>query len=428
LIASIVTVIYSSLGGLRGVLITDFFQFIISMIGSVWAASIIVNLPEVGGISELITHERVSGKLNVLPDFNDPSVLIPVFVIPIAVQWWSVWYPGSEPGGGGYVAQRMLSAKNENHAIGATFLFNAAHYALRPWPWILIALASLIIFPDLASLQNAFPQIEKEIVQNDLGYPAMLTYLPHGLLGVVVASLIAAFMSTISTHLNWGSSYLVHDFYKRFLKPEASEKELVAVGRWSTVFLMLFSAIFALLLSNALQAFNILLSIGAGTGLIYILRWFWYRINAYTEITGMVVSFIVAIYFQVIHPLLGYEPITTYIQLILSIGITTVAWLIITIITPPENDEVLIRFYKLVKPDGPGWFPVKGLVTEKVKGSSLPLEILSVLVGCLTIYCTLFATGFWIYGESMTGIILTISALLGAFLLIFLWKRINPFR
>jgi Na+/proline symporter len=323
LVASVITVIYSSMGGLKGVIITDFFQFILAMGATFWAAYFLVDLPQIGSLDNLLSHPNVIPKLNFIPDLSQRELLITLFVLPIAVQWWSVWYPGAEPGGGGYIAQRMLSAKDEKNAIWATMLFNFAHYAIRPWPWILIALASLIIFPDLASIQTAFPQIDPGIIRDDLAYPAMMTLLPAGAIGLVVASLIAAFMSTISSHLNWGSSYVVYDFYQRFINPSASEKQLVAVGRWSTLFLMLFSALFALVLSNALQAFQILLQIGAGTGLLFILRWFWYRINAYSELTAMLVSFVLAIYFQIIHVALGFDAIANDLQFLLSVGITT---------------------------------------------------------------------------------------------------------
>ena len=285
--ASIITVAYSSLGGLRGVILTDFLQFIVAMIGSIAAAIYVVNLPEVGGIHQLMEHPVVATKLHIIPDLSNREMFITLLVIPLAVQWWSVWYPGAEPGGGGYIAQRMLSAKNEKHAVSATFLFNITHYALRPWPWILIALASLVVYPDLASIQEAFPHVSESKLGNDLGYSAMLLTLPKGLLGIVVASLIAAYMSTISTHLNWGSSYVAYDFYQRFIRPDATEKQMVNIGRISTVVLMILAGLFALALTNALDAFQILLSIGAGTGSLFILRWFWWRINAYSEITGV---------------------------------------------------------------------------------------------------------------------------------------------
>ena len=262
--AGLITVIFSAMGGFKGVVYTDFILFFVAMGGAIGAAYYLVNIPEVGGLEALMADEQVINKLSILPDFNDKQALITLFVIPLAVQWWSSWYPGAEPGGGGYIAQRMLAAKDENHAIGATFFFNIMHYALRPWPWIIVALASLVIFPDLASIQEAFPTITNDKLGHDLAYSAMLTKLPSGLLGLVLASLIAAYMSTISTQLNWGSSYIVYDFYKQQINPKASEKRLVTVGRISTVILMVFSALLALLLQNALQLFEVLLVFGAG--------------------------------------------------------------------------------------------------------------------------------------------------------------------
>ena len=428
LIASVVTVIYTSLGGLRGVILTDFFQFILAMVGIIWACIVVLQLPEVGGLSGLLTHENVSGKLNLLPDFTDSTQLIPLFILPLAVQWWSVWYPGAEPGGGGYIAQRMLSAKDETNAVGATLLFNVAHYALRPWPWILIALASLIVFPDLDSLQQAFPNIKSSVIQDDLAFPAMLTFLPTGLLGLVIASLIAAFMSTISTHLNWGSSYLVNDFYLRFINPNAGDKQLVRIGRISTVVLMILAALFALALENALQAFNILLQIGAGTGLIFILRWFWWRINAYSELAAMVISFVVALYFEFLHP----SEIADHWKLLMGIGITTVGWVTVTFMTPPTDQGTLSKFYRLIRPAKGGWMPVieRGLETgtiqqDTVQTGKLPLEIAAMLVGSLSVYSALFATGFWIYGNTMSGLVSTIVAAGGAYFLFRVWNRLH---
>ncbi|MGI9546159.1 MAG: sodium:solute symporter family protein, partial [Flavobacteriaceae bacterium] len=292
--AGLITVTFSALGGFKGVIYTDFILFFVAMCGAIGAAYYLVNLPEVGGIASLMANEHVVDKLSILPDLDNTHALITLLIIPLAVQWWSSWYPGAEPGGGGYIAQRMLAAKNENHAIGATFFFNIMHYALRPWPWILVALASLVVFPDIASIHEAFPNVADDKLGHDLAYSAMLTKLPSGLLGLVLASLVAAYMSTISTQLNWGSSYIVFDFYKEQINPKASEKRLVAVGRLSTVVLMVFSAILALLLQNALQLFEVLLVFGAGTGLIFILRWFWWRINAWSEITAMFASGIIS--------------------------------------------------------------------------------------------------------------------------------------
>jgi len=432
LLASLVTVVYSTLGGLRGILLTDFFQFIIAMVGTVWAAIVILNLPEVGGLSGLLEHDNVVGKLNMLPDFNNKELFISILIIPLAVQWWASYYPGAEPGGGGYIAQRMLAAKDEDNAMGATLFFNIAHYALRPWPWILIALASLVVFPDLESLRQAFPHISSDVVKHDLAYPAMLSYLPKGLLGLVVASLIAAFMSTISTHLNWGSSYITNDVYRRFVNKDAEEKDLVRVGRVSTVVLMIAAGIVALYLENAKEAFDIIVLMGAGTGLIFILRWFWWRINAFSEIAGMVISFLIAIYFKFVHVELGFEPLAGHIELVSSVGITTVVWLLVTFLTPADDHARLVDFYKKIKPAKVGWSPVlnkalaeKSIQPSEVHQGALPLQILAMLVGCFVVYSSLFGMGYWLYGQTNPAIIATIIAVVGGFILFRLWGRIR---
>jgi SSS family transporter len=427
LITSIITVIYTSIGGLKGVVLTDFFQFVLAMIGMVVAAVYIVNLPEVGGLSKMLAHPNVSGKLNFLPDFSDSKQLIPLFLMPLAVQWWSVWYPGAEPGGGGYIAQRMLSAKDEKNAVTATLFFNIAHYALRPWPWILIALASLIVFPDIASLQAAFPHLDPKVVKNDLAFSAMLNLLPAGLIGLLIAALLSAFMSTISTHLNWGSSYVVNDFYKRFLRPDAPQNELVNVGRISTVVLMIMAALLALALENALQAFNILLQIGAGTGLIFILRWFWWRVNAYSEITAMVVSFMLALYFE-----LGMEnPLPEHIKLLAGVGITTVAWVAVTFLTAPSSQETMLRFFKLIQPSPTGWKPVieKGIASGELDSNEiipgkLPNQILGMFLGCILVYSALFSIGFIIYGNMMPALLSGFVALISGYLMLKNWDKI----
>ncbi|MFN6080262.1 MAG: sodium:solute symporter family protein [Bacteroidota bacterium] len=427
LITSVITVIYTSIGGLKGVVLTDFFQFILAMAGMVIAAVYIVNLPEVGGLSKMLAHPNVSGKLNFLPDFSDSKQLIPLFLMPLAVQWWSVWYPGAEPGGGGYIAQRMLSAKDEKNAVTATLFFNIAHYALRPWPWILIALASLIVFPDIASLQAAFPHLDPKVVKNDLAFSAMLNLLPAGLIGLLIAALLSAFMSTISTHLNWGSSYVVNDFYKRFLRPDAPQNELVNVGRISTVVLMIMAALLALALENALQAFNILLQIGAGTGLIFILRWFWWRVNAYSEITAMVVSFMLALYFE-----LGMEnPLPEHIKLLAGVGITTLAWVTVTFLTAPSSQETMLRFFKLIQPSPTGWKPVieKGIASGELDSNEiipgkLPNQILGMFLGCILVYSALFSIGFIIYGNMMPALLSGFVALISGYLMLKNWDKI----
>lgn len=524
LIASVVTVIYTGLGGLRGVIITDFFQFILAMGGMIWAAIVIVNRPDINGLESLLAHPNLQGKLNFLPDFNNWEVLWPLFILPLAVQWWSVWYPGAEPGGGGYIVQRMLSAKDEKHAIGATLLFNISHYALRPWPWLLIALASLIYFPmkmspdpsspqvyvreDAADFLNehldpqaisflaegvehfskdpkqqknleefsrlsgivdqhpmslevrslayifhsknsdhtdpkkwsnplddetlvyihlAKPDIEISKLGHDLGFSLMLQFLPNGLLGLLLAALIAAFMSTISTHLNWGASYMVNDVYRRFLAPEASDKQLVNIGRIATVVLMILAAFLALALEDALGAFNIILQIGAGTGLLFILRWFWWRISAFSEIAAMLISFLVAVYFEWIHP---YE-IPNHAKLLWGIGITTIGWVAVTFLTRPTDSTTLIRFYRLIRPHSPGWDAViqNAIRAEELAApiptSSFMLELGSMFAGCFMVFGILFSTGFIIYGAYAQAAIGIGVASISAFIIYRNWSKIQ---
>ena len=416
LIACSVTIIYSVLGGLRAVIITDFVQFILAMIGSVFAMLYILNLPQIGGIKNLVLHENVRDSLSLFPDFSDPNSWIPVMFVPLAVQWWASYYPGAEPGGGGYIAQRMFSAKNENHAIGATLLFNICHYALRPWPWIIIALSSLIIFPDLKDIQSAFPRLPESKLGHDVAYPAMLTLLPPGLLGLVAASLIAAFMSTMSTQLNLGASYLVNDFYSRFINTSASEDKLVLVGRLFSVVSVIMGAGLGLLLTDASQAFQLLLMIGAGTGLIYILRWFWWRINAYTEIIAMVSSIIIAYYFNFINN--DYAP---WMELIIGALLTTSIWVFATFVTPPENDKTLKRFARIVNPGGPGWKNYKE--KNQAEEWSVPSGILSMLLGTVAVYSVLLATGSFIYGNYLVAIILTSSFIICTFFLFKVWFK-----
>jgi len=432
--AGLITVVFSALGGFKGVVYTDFLLFFVAMAGAIGAAFYLVNIPEVGGIEALIAHENVADKLNILPDFDNTSVLITMFIIPIAVQWWSSWYPGAEPGGGGYIAQRMLAAKDENHAIGATFFFNIMHYALRPWPWILVALASLVVYPDIASLAEAFPDVADNKLGHDLAYSAMLTKLPSGLLGVVLASLVAAYMSTISTQLNWGSSYIVFDFYKQQIKPDATEKEMVAVGRISTVVLMLLSALLALTLQNAFEVFDLLVTFGAGTGLVFILRWFWWRINAWSEITAMFVSGIISI--LLVKTNLGellFDPTTgllpEWANYPFVVVVTTAIWVTVTLMTKPESDATLQSFYKKIQPGGPGWAKVVAkatkdnieIVNTKEKWS-VPSGITAMLLGVTLVYSAMFATGYWIYGETTSALIGTSIALVSGLSLMKVWK------
>lgn len=436
LYAGVITMVFSALGGFKGVVYTDFILFFTAMAGAIGAAYYLIKLPEIGGLNNLLNHENVSEKLSILPDFNDTEALITLLIIPLAVQWWSSWYPGAEPGGGGYIAQRMLAAKNENHAIGSTFFFNIMHYALRPWPWILVALASLVVFPDLDSIRQAFPNITEDKLGHDLAYSAMLTKLPKGLLGLVLASLVAAYMSTISTHLNWGSSYVVNDLYKQQINKQASEKELVLIGRVSTVLLMVFSALLALWLTNALQLFKYILMFGAGTGLIFILRWFWWRINAWSEISAMFASGIISI-------ILTLTPVGSYffgsegmmpswMEFPFVVLITTIIWLTVTLLTQPEDKRVLHSFVSKIQPGGPGWNKVVVEaredhieLLENDKKWSVPSGILAMVVGCILIYSIMFCTGNIIYGNYTNALILLTVSIISGWVLIKLWNRIK---
>ena len=414
-IACSITLIYSVLGGLKAVIVTDFIQFIFAMAGSIWATIYILSLPEIDGLANLISHENVVNKLSLLPDFSNPDSWIPILLVPLAVQWWASYYPGSEPGGGGYIAQRMFSAKSELDAVGATFIFNIAHYAIRPWPWILIALSSLIIFPDLSDLQRTFPDLSKDKLGHDIAYPAMLTLLPSGLLGLVSASLLAAFMSTMSTQLNLGASYIVNDFYHRFFRPGASNKELVAVARISTVFTIILGSGLGLLLTSAGQAFNLLLMIGAGTGLIYILRWFWWRINAYTEIVAMISSLLIAFYLN-----FGQLQVADWSKIIIGAVLTTSIWLVATFITPPDDQETLQNFVNKVNPGGPGW--KRYIPKMNTEPWIVPKGIFSMFLGCTAVYGFLLSTGQFIYGNMSIGFSLFSISVLAFFGIYKLWK------
>ena len=413
-VACSITLAYSTLGGLKAVIITDFVQFVLAMIGSIWAMLYILSLDQIGGLSNLLIDNNVVDKLALIPDLSNPDVWVPVLLVPLAVQWWASYYPGSEPGGGGYIAQRMFSAKDEQNAVSATLFFNIAHYALRPWPWILIALSSLVIYPELSDLQTAFPNLPPDKLGHDVAYPAMLTLLPNGLLGLVAASLIAAFMSTMSTQLNLGASYLVNDFYHRFISPDASEKQLVSMGRLFTIISIILGSGLGLLLTSAGQAFNLLLMIGAGTGMIYILRWFWWRINAYTEIVAMISSLIIALYFNFINQ--SYE---NWEKIVFGSLLTTIVWIAATYFTPPDDDKTLRRFVKKVNPGGPGW--AKFPNSEANEPWPVPNGILCMILGCISIYSILLGVGQLIYGNNI-GFGLIGLSLASAISLFRLWK------
>jgi Na+/proline symporter len=421
--AGLVTVLYSAGAGLWGVVVTDLLLFAIAMIGSVSAAVYALRQPEVGGLAGLVSNPAISDRISLLPDFSDWRTAATVFVIPIAVQWWSTWYPGSEPGGGGYVAQRMLASRTERDAMRATLWFNIAHYALRPWPWILVALASIAVYPTLDSIAARFPGIDPGILGHDLAYPAMLVFLPHGLLGLVVASLAAAYMSTISTHLNWGASYIVDDFYRRFIDDGRDEKHYVTVGRISTFALIILASVVSLWLENALQAFQILLQIGAGTGLIFLLRWFWWRVNAWSEIAGMTISFLVAIYFQFGHTRLGFEAVDPSAALLIGVAITTVGWVSVTLLTPPTDRATLQMFHDRIRPFGAGWRRAVDVGTGPAEGPAA--AALCWFLGCVVVYATLFGTGYALYGRPAGAVIGLVIAFVSAIALFAVLPRVR---
>ncbi len=416
-LAALVTAVYSTTAGLWGVVITDLFLFVLAMIGSIVAAYYAVTQPSVGGLEGLVSNPLVKDKLSLLPDFSDRAAVVAVLIVPLAVQWWSTWYPGSEPGGGGYLAQRMLAARNERQAMAATLWFNIAHYAVRPWPWILVALASLIVYPELSDIQARLPHVDPAIIRHDLAYPAMLVFVPHGLLGLVVASLAAAYMSTISTHLNWGASYVVDDVYRRFIRPDASESHYVNVGRVVTFGLMIFAALVALWLDHAMQAFHILLQIGAGTGLIFLLRWYWWRINAWGEIAAMLISFLLAVYLHFGHARLGFAPIEPTSALVIGVMVTTFGWLAVTFLTPPTDRAVLQSFYDRIRPAPAGWRRAVDTSGREDGGGDIAASFLAWFLGCLAVYAALFATGYLLYGCLEIGLICGAIAIASAYAL-----------
>ena len=396
LICAALNIAFAATSGLWGVLVTDFIQFGIAMAGSFAAAYYSLKQPEVGGLAGLVSKLDAS-TLSLLPDFGDWGLTLSVLIIPITVQWWSVWYPGSEPGGGSYVAQRMLAARSEKDALAGTLFFNVANYALRSWPWIITALASLLVYPTLDDIARTFPYVDPKLLGHDMAYSAMLKFLPHGMLGLMVAGMLAAYVSTLSTHLNWGTSYLVHDFYRRFLRKDATEKHYVAVGRLVTGLLMVVAAGLTFVLDSARQAFDLMLSVGAGTGLIYLLRWFWWRINAWSEIAAMVSSFIVSTGFFIAAK--QGHGVPSHVSLLATVASTTVVWLIVTYLTRPTDAATLEAFYRRVRPAGPGWAAVRAATGLGPSPDSLSQSMLGWVLGCLFVYAALFGTGSILYGK-----------------------------
>jgi Na+/proline symporter len=411
-VCGVLNVLFAAASGLWGVLVTDLIQFGIAMAGAVAAAVYALRHPSVGGLEGLI-RQTDPRTLGMVPDWSDGAAVITVFVVPLAVQWWATWYPGSEPGGGSYVAQRMLAARSERDALSGTLFFNVAHYAIRPWPWILVALASLLVFPDLDAVRRALPHVDPALVGHDMAYPAMLTFLPAGLMGLMVAGLLAAYISTISTHLNWGTSYLVHDLYRRFVRPDAPERHYVLAGRVVTAALMAAAVAFTPVLESARTAFNLLLSIGAGTGLLYLLRWYWWRVNAWSEIAAMASSFVLAgALFAAGRAGLA---LPVALSLVATVAITTVVWLSVAWLTPPTDPAVLRRFYALVRPAGPGWSAVR---REAAVPAGPDIALGRSAVGCLggiaCVYGALFGAGHALLDHTAAASVSLVVAVAGA--------------
>jgi Na+/proline symporter len=428
----LLNVIFATHSGLWGVLVIDMIQFFIKMTAVVAAAYFAINLPQVGGLSGLV--EKVSAMsgpgglkyLDVLPDFtNNWDMAIAVFIMPIAVQWWAVWYPGAEPGGGSYIAQRMLASKSEKDSLGAVLFFNIAHYVLRPWPWILVGLASLIIYPELSDIQKAFPDLDPTLLGHDIAYPAMLKFLPVGFIGLMIGGLIAANSSTILTHLNWGASYLVHDFYRRFIRKDKDERHYVSAGRIATLILFAVSSSFVFLLDTAKDAFDIILQVGAGTGLLYLVRWFWWRVNAWSEVAAMLSSFLISIVLLILSK--NGIHFNTHVALLITIAFTTVCWILTAFLAPQTDKQVLLSFYKKVRPFGPGWKHIReeaGEPTGEKSAENIPLALLGWLSGCTAIWSALFTVGNFLYGRMAYAISLLAVFIVSGLVLLYVIKRL----
>ena len=434
----VLNVVFAAHSGLWGVLVIDMIQFFIKMTAVIAAAYFALRQPQVGGLSGLV--EKLSSPmqspdgggmihyLNILPDFsNNWDIALAVFIIPIVVQWWAVWYPGAEPGGGSYIAQRMLSSKSEKDSLGAVLFFNVAHYVLRPWPWILVGLCSLIIYPELSDIQTAFPDLNPALLGHDIAYPAMLKFLPVGFVGLMVGGLIAANSSTILTHLNWGASYLVHDFYRRFIRRDATERHYVWAGRVTTVMLFLVSSAVVFVMDSAKDNFDLMLQVGAGTGLLYLLRWFWWRINAWCEVVAMISSFAVsvAIFFLKKD---GWD-IPTAQGLIITIALTTVCWVITAYAGPQTDRKVLVDFYLKVRPFGPGWASIRreaGVSEDEAASThqNIPLALLGWVAGCMMIWASLFTVGNYLYGRMGYAAALFCVFLVSALLVLWVVNRL----
>lgn len=458
LFGGFLNVLFAAHSGLWGVLVIDMVQFFIMMSAVIAAAYFSLKaVAEVSGVGESALaglHQMVdrlgaqqvnlqngvpvmsaidgNGQplLDIMPNFSMGELALMIFIVPIAIGWWANWYPGAEPGGGSYIAQRMLASKSEKDSLGGTLFFNLAHYVLRPWPWIITALCSIIIFPELKDIQAAFPDADPELIGNDSAFPAMLKFLPVGFIGLMVGGMISAYSSTILTHLNWGSSYLVHDFYRRFVSKNRDEKHYVNAGRICTVGLYVIASLLSTILNSSQEAFEVLISIGAGTGLLYLLRWFWWRINAWCEVTAMVSSFTVSVVFIVMRKTGCSLPFAH--SVLYSVGFTTICWLMAVFFGPQTDRATLIAFYRKVYPSGPGWAVIRrasGVSDDEAGlcGDSMGMAFAGWISGCLMIWSSLFAIGNFLYGRMMLAWLLSALFIVSGSVLLYvvnhLWDR-----
>jgi Na+/proline symporter len=408
----VLTSAISTLAGLWGVLVTDAVQFVIKM-GMVIVLAVVA-VQAVGGIdamkAQLAQIDAARGAasggrgsvLSFVPDLHSAWMPMITFLVYISVNWWATWYPGAEPGGGGYVAQRMLSAKDEKHSLLATLWFNIAHYGIRPWPWILVALTSLILFPGLSDPETGYIRV-------------MIRYLPPSLRGLMIAAFAAAYMSTIATQLNWGASYLVNDFYRRFWKKDAAERHYVAASRFATALLTLISAGLTLYMDSIAGAWKLLLVTGAGTGSVLLLRWYWWRMNAWSEVSAMIAAFLVSLTLQTVWGLDNDKPVEFAWIMIITVATTSVVWLAVTFLTKPEPMATLVAFYRRTRPSWVGWKPVAAQAPDVRPSGGHLWDLLDWVSGCVLIYATLFGVGKLLLKETGLGLgLLAVALLAGA--------------
>jgi solute:Na+ symporter, SSS family len=400
------TAAISTLSGLWGVLVTDMFQFVIKM--SMVIALAVFAVQAVGGMEQMkvkllaidATRGNQGSVLSFIPDLDSAWMPMITFFVYISLNWWATWYPGAEPGGGGYIAQRMFCAKDEKNSLLATLWFNIAHYAVRPWPWILVALTSLILFPGLKDPETGYIRV-------------MIAYLPPSLRGLMVAAFAAAYMSTIATQLNWGASYIVNDFYRRFLKPNADDHHYVVVAQLATILLTFVSAGVTFYMDSISGAWKLLIVTGAGTGSVLLFRWYWWRINAWSEVSAMISAFIVSVTLQAGFHFDTDKPVDFAYVMIITVGITTVVWLATTFLTKPEPEDLLVAFYRRTRPSLSGWTPIARLAPEVKPNRDGLSNLLDWISGCVLIYGVLFGVGKLLLKETGTGLGLLALGLLG---------------